>query len=155
MKIGVTGTRVGMTLKQYVTFRRVLESLWDQNEDELHHGDCIGADAQAYAMAVGNFNIVCHPPRESRWRAFCGYGIIHPQKEYTERNHDIVDACQVLIAALPDAEEAEQWMPPKGLSGTWATIRYAKGKIPIFMVSPTGAYRVEWPDGSMTRGEDY
>ena len=44
---------------------------------------------------------------------------ILPEKEYIERNHDVVDTCDLLIA-MPNTElEVVR-------SGTWATIRYAR-----------------------------
>ena len=66
-----------------------------------------------------NFKIVIHPPKYNTMRAFCKSDFILPTKDYLERNQDIVDSCDILIA-FP-ATETEDLR-----SGTWATIRYAR-----------------------------
>ena len=45
MKIGFTGTQKGMTHHQLI---KLLDELCSYSNIELHHGDCIGADAQAH-----------------------------------------------------------------------------------------------------------
>jgi hypothetical protein len=90
---------------------------------EFHHGDCVGADAEADDLIaqIGGCKIVIHPPDNPRKRAFkTRYPgrIVLPAKPYLMRNHDIVDATDILIAAPKTNEEELR-------SGTWATIRYA------------------------------
>lgn len=133
MRTGVTATQRGLTRLQQHTIEDLLRADTD-TERELHHGDCIGGDALIHDLAelVTGYRILIHPPSDSRKRAFCiGTSTFEP-KPYLDRNHDIVDATERLIAA------------PKGFmeelrSGTWATVRYArrKGK-PVIIVYPDG-----------------
>lgn len=126
MIVGFTGTRKGMSIKQLSTFLHLMEaksSGWTDPQPVLHHGDCVGADQQADGIATQlGWYVVVHPPLDRRYRAYCQNpimcGEVLPQKEYIARNHDIVDACEFVVAA-PRGPETTR-------SGTWATIRYAK-----------------------------
>jgi len=132
--IGFTGTQAGLTLAQWQTLKDTLGTV---KQKIFHHGDCIGADEQADSIAKAlEFKIVIHPPVDSGKRAFCTANVMWAKKPYLERNHDIVDTTDGLIACPKEFEEVMR-------SGTWATIRYAtkKGK-PVFII---------WPDGSTTR----
>jgi hypothetical protein len=100
MIVGFTGTRKGMTHTQRVQVVNILSGL---QPDAFHHGGCVGADAEAHALA-DRLRI----PTE-----------IRPPKPYLERNHDIVDESDVLIATPGQVNEVRR-------SGTWATIRYAR-----------------------------
>ena len=116
---GFTGTQIGMTVRQSAELARVL---MEEKVDEFHHGDCIGADAQAHEIAYRQgIKIVIHPPTDPRKRAYCRKHdvIVLPEKPYLVRNHDIVDASNFLIAAPKNHHEELR-------SGTWATIRYAR-----------------------------
>ncbi len=116
MKIGFTGTQIGMSQRQKDRLRWVIA-----DASEFHHGDCIGADAEAHEIALGlGLKIVIHPPLLESKRAFCkgAFQVLDP-KEYLDRNRDIVDCCQILIAAPRNMKEELR-------SGTWSTIRYAK-----------------------------
>lgn len=128
MIIGFSGTRAGMTIKQETELMAYLAL----HGTYLHHGDCIGADAQAHSIARSLLIPICiHPPINESKRAFCTeYSCIYTPRDYILRNHQIVDACETLIAC-PKTEE-EVWR-----SGTWATIRYArkKGK-PVIILKP-------------------
>lgn len=122
MKVGFTGTQIGMSERQKVALRAELAKA-----TEFHHGDCVGADAEADQIAreLGT-KIHIHPPINPSKRAFCYRlgDVIWPEDEYLARNHDIVNATRELIAApKSDREELR--------SGTWATIRYASrmGKV--------------------------
>lgn len=131
MNIGFTGTQDGMTDRQKENFKFNLVQYYVQGYTRFHHGDCIGADAQACDIAkeIG-FKIICHPPRASNKRAWKEYDEIWPVKDYLVRNHDIVDCCNVLIAT-PKSEHEEL------RSGTWATVRYArKMKKELLLVFP-------------------
>jgi len=133
MVIGFTGTRKGITEYQ---FNRLMERLGDIMDNakegeivEFHHGDCVGADAQAAEMAhsVG-MRIVSHPPFLSVRRAYAHSDETLPVKGYKARNRDIVNVCDILLACPEGCETMR--------SGTWYTIRIAyrtNKSIVIFM----------------------
>lgn len=132
MKIGFTGTRHGMTALQAFAFDKILR---DKEPDEVHHGDCKGADEEASAIARDRYEpytTVIHPPTDPKLRAFCMGEVFREPKPYLERNKDIVDETDLLVAC-------PRMMKAEAHSGTWNTIKYAskKGK-PIIII---------WPDG--------
>lgn len=121
MIVGFTGTQVGMSKSQLGLLRHVF--LGVDPVDEVHHGDCVGADEEldAYVRTLGGVLIVIHPPSNPSKRAFCFQpgDVQRPERPYLDRNRDIVDACDVLVAApRTDQEELR--------SGTWSTVRYAR-----------------------------
>ena len=138
MKIGFTGTRVGMSTHQLAGVHDVLRCLCPS---EAHHGDCVGSDAQFHSSAQHvAFNlgykvkIVVHPPSNSTHRANVTGDDAYAPKPYLERNKWIVDKTQLLIAT-PAGPEVQR-------SGTWSTIRYARSRNrPIIIL---------WPDGRRT-----
>ncbi len=135
--VGFTGTRRGMTLGQ----KAALQEHLDLNDDIhfLHHGDCIGADAQAHSIALGfGIQMKIHPPKDQKYRAFCSPGIMAAVRPYLERNHRIVEESDYLIAAPADDHEVLR-------SGTWTTYRYARrqGK-KVLILWPGG--NEEWRD---------
>jgi len=117
MRIGFAGTRHGMTERQKIAVRDLLASYAGAI---LHHGDAVGADAEAHdiALALG-CAIVIHPPAIETQRAFKTAVEIRAAKPYLVRNKDIVRETALLIAA--PAEPIEQLR-----SGTWSTVRYAR-----------------------------
>lgn len=145
--LGFTGTQHGMTLGQT---RQIRDYLRDQNGSEIwaRHGDCIGADHDFHRLIrqlkhpiapstfVGRIHL--HPPDNNTKRAFCDYDRIEVPKPYLERNHDIVDACWMLIATPGEQEEVLR-------SGTWATIRYAEkiGRL-RWVINPDGTTNEKW-----------
>jgi len=105
---------------------------------EFHHGDCIGADTDAHNIykEVSSGKIIIHPPINEIKRSFCEDGVVLESKEYLARNHDIVDASNIMIACPSSKIEQVR-------SGTWATIGYSKKKNKkIYII---------FPDGSMER----
>lgn len=124
--IGFTGSREGMNEQQKKLLELALASGLAAWEDEagdppsFHHGDCVGADAQAHEIAtqVGYF-ITVHPPDNPRHRAFCQGELILDAKPYHARNQDIVNATFWLIACPAGMEEVQR-------SGTWSTVRFAR-----------------------------
>lgn len=131
MKIGFSGTRHGMTQKQRYTLERLLD---DIVVEEFHHGDCIGADAQAHDVAEhAGFPIVIHPPTIDRMRAFKRSGaIVLRPKSYALRNLDIVKSTDLLIAA-PRLDHRTY------RSGTWMTVGFAMDKLKqLIVIWPTG-----------------
>jgi hypothetical protein len=132
MKIGFTGTRIGMTATQALAVRHELERL---RPTEARHGDCVGADAQFHALVReqdATTRIVVHPPDNPKLRAFCQGDLELVPRDYQARNRDIVDAADVLLAAPRGGGETLR-------SGTWATIRRARVRgIPILICYPSG-----------------
>ena len=122
MKIGFTGTREGMTKRQKKELERLLVEFLRGGASEFHHGDCVGADEEAHTIASAlGYKVVVHPPERAILRAFCAGDVILPKKGYLQRNKDIVDSTDVLIAAPKSGTEVLR-------SGTWSTIRYARRK---------------------------
>lgn len=128
MRIGFTGTRNGMTDRQKRQLKEgIIFYQYSEGNFEFHHGGCIGSDEEAHDLAYNmNVKIVIHPPIDDKYAM--EYEIyrdknldveILPAKDYLDRNHDIVDACDLIIAAVETREEQLR-------SGTWATIRYAR-----------------------------
>jgi len=132
MIIGFTGTRDGVTEPQFDALSSLLAKY---QPEEVHHGDCVGADVSFHsaAMCETEARIVTHPPKVESMRAVCvgTRTTILPAKDYLERNKDIVNSSDLLIACPKGPEERR--------SGTWSTVRYARkvGK-PVVVV---------WPDG--------
>lgn len=134
MKIGFTGTQQGMTDAQKDRVIKYLNS--NEKAQEFHHGDCIGADAQACAIADDlNLHIVCHPPLIADKRAFTKYHEIREPLDYLARNKAIVHETELILATPKEHNEVIR-------SGTWSTIRYAR-KIgrPLIVIFPDGSER--------------
>ena len=138
MKVGVTGTRSGMTEAQFDAVKFYLEQLINDRETgeemEFHHGDCVGVDVETAILAASlGYYVVNHPPIKDELRA---YHHSHQHREplsYFARNRNIVDDTDMLFVVPYQME----WQPN---GGTWYTNDYAikkqKSKI-IF-----------WPDGT-------
>lgn len=141
MRIGFTGTREGMTKLQ----RLALEWLLDDRFGEFHHGDCVGADAEAHAIATAaKFKTHSHPPDNETMRAFTKASVEHEPLPYLERNKAIVHACSTLIAAPATTAEHIR-------SGTWSTVRYARANgVPVAVIYPNGIVHVELKDRPYT-----
>lgn len=133
---GFTGTRDGLTWKQRASLWLLLEHTrpaW------LHHGDCLGADAEAHDLA-GRLRIrrILHPPSDSKLRAWCAPvtgldGLPRDPLPYLTRDRRIVEETCWLIACPKGA--------PRNRSGTWYTVDYARseGRMVVFV----------WPDGTI------
>lgn len=145
MIVGFTGTRDGMSFAQSESLLRVLRGLCPT---EVHHGCCVGADAQLHNLAYWDWPLYGHPgpPGPLRMqisgvvdepgfrfaRNINGFCFLYPAKDYGARNQDIVRVCHVLVAAPAEMVEAR--------GGTWQTVRRArKARRKIVVV---------WPDGS-------
>jgi len=120
-RVGFTGTQEGMSQRQKRLLRIEL-----RGATEFHHGDCIGADAEADAIARSmGIAIYIHPPADESKRAFCPdptpHGRVYPPEPYLERNRVIVNDTDELIAAPRLNQEEVR-------SGTWSTVRYARQK---------------------------
>jgi predicted kinase len=128
MKIGFTGSGQGINGDQA---KKVYHLLKELGAKELHHGDCVGGDATAHNIAWRmGLRTIQHPPTNPRARAFTQCTEVRAEKPYLERNHDIVDETEHLIACPRTQTEILR-------SGTWATIRYARklGK-PVTIIFP-------------------
>lgn len=119
MKVGITGSRDGMTYRQMSNLMTLLRSL-AIDIDEFHHGDCIGVDEESayWAWNEPYVTVIAHPSNDSRQRAFTEYDYVREPKPPLERNHDIVDETSLLIVVPKQRKEIMR-------SGTWATYRYA------------------------------
>lgn len=140
--VGFTGTRTP-TPDQLARL-----DFWFKYEYEpgnaLRHGDCIGADAEAFRVAKRyGWYTIAHPPINPKQRAFTKSDLILPEKDYHDRNHDIVEMCSgELIALVPGPEKDF----PR--SGTWATVRHAKRMhLPQILLC--------WPNGVWSIAEGY
>lgn len=135
--IGFTGTRSGLTEAQRDSLRAVLEPL--QQGLELHHGDCVGADAEVHAIALAQDGLVVKHPASNvgESRAYCVGGLELPAQPPLERNHTIVNCTDALIACPRGQTEELR-------SGTWATVRYARklGR-PVVIIYPDGTIENE------------
>lgn len=130
--IGFTGTRRGMTEDQKLGLKHCLQGADIVTSSiSFHHGDCIGADAEAHTIAnLIGCAIIIHPPLNEGKRAFCESIYMITPRPYLDRNRDIVDASDVLIAAPWGNKEIVR-------SGTWSTIRYAeKTGVKIIFLAP-------------------
>lgn len=125
-RIGFTGTQDGMTDKQKAAFRKYLQAAKKKFPVvEFHHGDCIGADADAHTIAVEELGVDAiwiHPPRYAAKRAFCKSPHILPEDDYLDRNRTIVSVTNALIATPKEMIEKFRG------SGTWMTIREARDR---------------------------
>lgn len=128
--IGFSGSRLGMTVSQMKQLRDMLVDRFVPGA-QFHHGDCIGADAEAHgiARAVGYW-IVGHPPQNPALRAWCAVDEQRRPAPYLSRDDAIVAETRELLAAPDTAHERLQ-------SGTWATVRRARkaGK-PYEVITP-------------------
>lgn len=143
-RLGFTGTRSGMSPAQMVRMAEIIEGLNGPGIlyglggpiAEVHHGDCVGADAEFDEICrERGVRRVAHPGlwqgEPSDYRAHCAADEIREPREYRDRNRDIVDAADVLFAAPDGLERAR--------SGTWSTVRYARNEgVPIVIVNRNG-----------------
>lgn len=141
MRVGFTGSREGMTRGQTVSLNGWWQSL---DVTEFHHGACVGADADAVSCCQNytTASIIAHPCNLTKCvsvPALRASNHAHDEKPPLDRNRDIVDAADILVACPKGSEELR--------SGTWSTIRYARkcGK-PIVIF---------WPDGTMETEGDF
>jgi hypothetical protein len=130
MHIGMTGARDGMTQEQKYAFEKLLCAA---KAGTLHHGDCVGADADAHDLARSiSLKVVVHPPEKDELRAFKEGDEMREEKGYFARNRDIVNESEALFGT------PRTMLETKG--GTWYTINYGKkrGK-PVRIIYPDGS----------------
>ena len=139
MIVGFTGTRDGMTQAQKCQVECLLLNFQPQT---VHHGDCIGADADFSEIVVKlnharklNAHIVGHPCNLHSQRAHCIVNEERPVLEPRERNQNIVNESGLIIVTPREFS----W-PKHHRSGTWMTCGIAKNMHKRLMVV--------WPDGT-------
>jgi hypothetical protein len=134
--VGFMGTGDGMTRRQTAAVLALLQEL---GAGEAHHGDSKGADVQFHGLCLAlGLATVLHPPEDEANRGRCQAQRTEPALPYRERNHRIVDATQLLIMA-PRQQSGEAVR-----SGTWETVRYARGLgRRVFIVRPDGSRQEE------------
>ena len=134
IKIGFTGTRHGMNEGQLKELKNIIKS---KEIEEFHHGMCVGSDKQSHDFIKSEkIKIVGHPPTYKKFMAECDCDIAMKPFDYLQRNKNIVDNSDILIAT-PDCKE-------KVRSGTWSTVRYARkqGK-KIYIIHKNGRVTIE------------
>ena len=122
MNVGFTGTQRGISPERLDELRNLLAHLRERGFDTLHHGDCVGADAQAHEAALKlGYRIWLHPPMDDKKRAHCTDAHFTSElRTYRARNHKIVRYTAILIAAPRGSEKSQPY------SGTWMTVRMAR-----------------------------
>jgi hypothetical protein len=134
---GFTGSQIRPGPRQCAALGGVLGGLGHDGFIWMHNGDCVGSDDFAGRLWKETFGhrIHLHPPIISTKRAFLPCDLDEIPKDYRERNQDIVNASELLVATPKEMHEELR-------SGTWMTIRMARRRgIPRTIV---------WPDGSIT-----
>ena len=132
MNIGITGTREGMTEYQAHKVYEFLESAKQLASDlEFHHGDCLGVDVEAAAIARAlGYRIVCHPPLDNHLRGYADYDVIYNPQGYLARDRMIVNSVDLLLVVPLHTE----W---QSRGGTWYTHDYAvKVTCPLHIIWP-------------------
>jgi hypothetical protein len=127
LKIGFTGTRKGMTEEQKEVFKELIFFELPDEPTEFHHGDCIGADAEAHRIFDDAMESTCcivtHPPLEDKYAANCNEQDnylevrVWIEQGYHKRNDDIITECSEIIACPAENREMQRG------SGTWSVIR--------------------------------
>ncbi len=134
MQIGFTGTRQGMTPEQK---RAVTEYLEDRIPlVAVHHGLCIGADADFHNIAKSlGIPIIGHPPIKKNLMADLpreDFKHIYSPRPYLVRNRAIVRYSDAIYATPKEFKETVR-------SGTWHTIRHARQQnLNVTVIYPDG-----------------
>ena len=123
LHIGFTGTRHGMTFMQDAAVLRLVDDLHAEHDLTVHHGCCVGADADFHSMCRDlDLVIVGHPGPDYPTGELCARGLtfdaLREPMPHMKRNAAIVAASQIMIAAPLEMAEQKR-------GGTWATIRMA------------------------------
>ena len=144
MKVGFTGTRQDTTCEQFSALCRVVALL---DVREWHHGCCIGADAESLEVVTEyapGARLVAHPPESNALLSEMALGDsdeVRGRKPYLERNRDIVNETETLVACPKGPEELR--------SGTWSTVRFARKRCKrIVIIFPDGTVHNENAEGA-------
>jgi hypothetical protein len=139
--IGFTGTKRGMTTKQWARVDSILRQFVQRGRVTAHLGDHIGADCDfaglCRTMGRDKIMLVSHPPKDSHSRAFYQSDVERPAAGFAERTRDLVGESDLLIACPKEAQG-------EGRGGTWGVVRYARrrGKR-VIVVRPDGVATME------------
>ena len=119
--------------------RKVFELLKEANGTEFHHGNCVGSDEAAAAIAMGlGYKTIAHPGDTPEWQSTFVSDRYWLAKDNLERNKDIVNLTDHMIATPAQTTEIKRG------SGTWQAIRYARRtKTPLDIIWPNGV-REHW-----------
>lgn len=140
-RFGFTGTRSGLSSAQLDVVRELLQG---DEQTEIHHGGCVGADAQIHSIAIqAHVRIFVHHASDvsSRWKAqleLSSYVSVLLARPALVRNYDIMDAGVDGRFGFPFGMKEEL------RSGTWSAIRYARKLLPSRLV-------IVFPDGTKKR----
>jgi hypothetical protein len=150
LSIGFTGSRTGMGPERQTQLERLLRRMSEGGRFVFHHGDCVGADAEAHAVAreLGAW-IVAHPayPLGHPMRAGRDADVVLPTRPSLARNAVIVASADEMVAT-PNGPEVQR-------SGTWSTIRAAwRAGLPVHLLLPEDVATTRCPsDGEGERSE--
>jgi hypothetical protein len=123
-----------MTDEQKAVVSATLVHYVDDGVPIFHNGLAVGADHEAAIIAKGlGYYIMGYPSDDKRQTcSFIPDHYAQEPKYPTERNPDIVNASELMLAA-PDG------FFPKRRSGTWSTIRCSiRTGTPITIIYPDG-----------------
>ena len=131
LNIGFTGTQYGPNYKQQEELKKIITA-----GKTFHHGDCVGADEYAAHIAIDKgIWTIGHIPDNPKKRAFVNNDEEREPKPYLNRNKDIVDETDVLVATPQTQKEITR-------SGTWHTIRNAlKQNKHVIIIYPDGSVK--------------
>lgn len=118
--LGFTGTRKVDLISDFRV--KDLQEYLKENKDNISyvvHGGAKGADTLFHEICT-DFVMEVHCRPAYKETDLHGCSVEHPPKKPLERNKDILDECDILIA-LPVDKNVEELR-----SGTWFTIRWAQ-----------------------------
>lgn len=146
--LGVTGTREGCTHAQKVTVNATLAKAdaYARGQEAtvwLHHGDCVGVDAEIATVAKDGFGwkVHSHPPVDPKLRAWVPSDRIDDPLPYLDRNRVIVARSSYLLACTREPVGHMDWCASyiPGEGGTIYTIKHAlKQGLIVRVVQPDG-----------------
>lgn len=149
MRVGFTGTRIGMTHSQKHAVRSILgdlESKYSDAPNEIEfvvHGCCVGADADFDAICLDmGYTRIGLPSTVESMRSTCNCDFMAIPTSPLSRNVAIASNCDVLLACPKEAIATWATEPFRG--GTWHTIRQARiHKKRIIIIWPDGTFKKE------------
>jgi len=138
--VGITASREGLGAAQLDTLSRLLLVFRQLGASRFHHGDCVGGDVQGATIAREfGYRIIGHPPLSPKARAYFPSDEDRREREYHDRNRDIVSETDAMIAC--PAEMRGQ------IGGTWWTIKHARKVQSIYVREAQRPLIVIAPDG--------